>query len=77
MWWPWKRRQQYVGQHWHPPAPIPDGHTVQHPDGRDAREIIADLLFPDYRAVGRAPVPPPPHRPLMTRGQDWRSRGRP
>lgn len=73
MRWPW-RRQRYVGQHWHPPAPIPDGHIVRHLDGRDARQIIADMLGLDPPAVGRAPVP---HTvaPLMTPGARWRARG--
>lgn len=42
MQWPWQRRAQAAW--WCPPAPIPDGDRVRHPDGRDVRSVVADLL---------------------------------
>lgn len=79
MQWPWRRRpaDRWVCHL----APLPDGDRVLHDDGRDVRQVVADLLAPDYRVVGRAAVPTPAEQveqvelPLMTLAAQYRAGG--
>jgi hypothetical protein len=65
----WPRKRQRTGRHWAPPTRVPDSDVVLHPGDRRSVDILRAVLEEDTQVM-------PVYRPLMTRGQRWRSRGR-